>query len=104
MEASELIMARLTLKNIKNKGKRQKNVFAKIIDKKKLEITWDNITETSPTFTFKEFLDDNNINKIDFLKCDCEGGEYDVFSKSNIEFLKTIDNNDQHEQITHRSL
>ena len=35
-------------------------------------------------------MDDNNINKIDFLKCDCEGGEYDVFSKSNIEFLKTI--------------
>lgn len=61
-----------------------------ISDKKKLEITWDGITEVSPTFTFKEFLDDNKINKIDFLKCDCEGGEYNVFSKGNIEFLKTI--------------
>ena len=37
LEASELIAARLTLKNIKNGGKRQKNVFAKIIEKKKLE-------------------------------------------------------------------
>jgi autotransporter strand-loop-strand O-heptosyltransferase len=79
--------------DILNKNVGQENVKiiqGAISDKKKLEITWDNITETSPTFTFKEFLDDNNINKIDFLKCDCEGGEYDVFSKSNIEFLKTI--------------
>ena len=79
--------------DILNKNVGQKNVKiiqGAISDKKKLEITWDNITEISPTFTFKEFLDDNNINKIDFLKCDCEGGEYDVFSKSNIEFLKTI--------------
>jgi autotransporter strand-loop-strand O-heptosyltransferase len=61
-----------------------------ITDKKKIEITWDGITEIVPTFTFKEFLDENNIDKIDFLKCDCEGGEYDVFQPSNIEFLKTI--------------
>ena len=79
--------------DILNKNVGQENVKiiqGAISDKKKLEITWDNITETSPTFTFKEFLDDNNINEIDFLKCDCEGGEYDVFSKNNIEFLKTI--------------
>jgi autotransporter strand-loop-strand O-heptosyltransferase len=79
--------------DILNKNVGQKNVKiiqGAISDKKKLEITWDNITETSPTFTFKEFLDDNNINKIDFLKCDCEGGEYDVFQPSNIQFLKTI--------------
>ena len=79
--------------DILNKNVGQENVKiiqGAISDKKKLEITWDDITETSPTFTFKEFLDDNNINKIDFLKCDCEGGEYDVFSKGNIEFLKTI--------------
>ena len=61
-----------------------------ITDKKKIEITWDYITESVPTFTFKEFLNENNIKKIDFLKCDCEGGEYDVFQPSNIEFLKTI--------------
>jgi autotransporter strand-loop-strand O-heptosyltransferase len=61
-----------------------------ITDKKKIEITWDNVTESVPTFTFREFLDENEIDKIDFLKCDCEGGEYDVFQPSNIEFLKTI--------------
>ena len=61
-----------------------------ITDKKKIEITWDGVSETVPTFTFREFLDENNIDKIDFLKCDCEGGEYDVFQPSNIEFLKTI--------------
>ena len=79
--------------DILNKNVGQENVKiiqGAISDKKKLEITWDGITETSPTFTFKEFLGDNKINKIDFLKCDCEGGEYDVFSKVNIEFLKTI--------------
>jgi autotransporter strand-loop-strand O-heptosyltransferase len=61
-----------------------------ITDKKKIEITWDYVTESVPTFTFREFLDENGIDKIDFLKCDCEGGEYDVFQPSNIEFLKTI--------------
>jgi len=61
-----------------------------ITDKKKIEISWDYITESVPTFTFREFLDENKIDKIDFLKCDCEGGEYDVFQPSNIDFLKTI--------------
>ena len=61
-----------------------------ITDKKKIDITWDNISESVPTFTFKEFLEENNIKHIDFLKCDCEGGEYDVFQQSNIESLKTI--------------
>ena len=61
-----------------------------ITDKKKIDITWDDVSESVPTFTFKEFLEENNIKHIDFLKCDCEGGEYDVFQQSNIEFLKTI--------------
>lgn len=61
-----------------------------ITDKKKIVISWDKITESVPTFSFREFLDDQKIERIDFLKCDCEGGEYDVFQQSNIEFLKTI--------------
>ena len=61
-----------------------------ITDKKNIEITWDGITESVPTFSFREFLNENKINKIDFLKCDCEGGEYDVFQPSNIDFIKTI--------------
>ena len=75
----------------KNVGKDNvKIIQGAITDKKKINITWDNISESVPTFTFKEFLDENNIKHIDFLKCDCEGGEYDVFQQSNIEFLKTI--------------
>jgi autotransporter strand-loop-strand O-heptosyltransferase len=61
-----------------------------ITDKKKIEISWDEMTESVPTFSFREFLDNQGINKIDFLKCDCEGGEYDVFQPSNVEFLKSI--------------
>jgi len=61
-----------------------------ITDKKYMEISWDGVSENVPTFTFKDLIKENNLNKIDFLKCDCEGGEYDVFHPSNIEFLKTI--------------
>jgi autotransporter strand-loop-strand O-heptosyltransferase len=71
-------------------GDNVKIIQGAITDKKKIEISWDGVTENVPTFTFKEFLDENNITHIDFLKCDCEGGEYDVFQQSNIEFLKTI--------------
>lgn len=39
--------------------------------------------------TFKDFLSENNINQIDFLKIDCEGGEYSVFTEENYEFLTT---------------
>ena len=75
----------------KNVGKDNvKIIQGAITDKKKIVVSWDDVTESVPTFTFKEFLDDNNITHIDFLKCDCEGGEYDVFQQSNIEFLKTI--------------
>ena len=75
----------------KNVGKDNvKIIQGAITDKKKIEITWDYVSESVPTFTFREFLNENGIDKIDFLKCDCEGGEYDVFQPSNIEFLKTI--------------
>jgi FkbM family methyltransferase len=41
-----------------------------------------------PSKTFKTFIKENNIDKIDFLKTDCEGGEYDVFNIENICWLK----------------
>jgi FkbM family methyltransferase len=40
------------------------------------------------TITFKSFLELYNINHINFLKTDCEGGEYDIFTEENIDFLK----------------
>jgi autotransporter strand-loop-strand O-heptosyltransferase len=75
----------------KNVGQENvKIIQGAITDKKKIEITWDDMTESVPTFSFREFLDEQGINNIDFLKCDCEGGEYDVFQQSNVEFLKSI--------------
>ena len=39
------------------------------------------------TITFKQLIEENQIDKIDFLKIDCEGGEYDVFTKENKEWI-----------------
>ena len=54
------------------------------------EITCDGYTELVNTLTFNEFIKLSGITHIDFLKFDCEGGEYDIFSEQNINFLKTI--------------
>jgi FkbM family methyltransferase len=48
-------------------------------DKKKLELQWDGMISKPRVLSFKEFIDENNIKHIDFLKIDCEGGEYSVF-------------------------
>jgi FkbM family methyltransferase len=37
---------------------------------------------------FSTILADHNIDKIDFLKTDCEGGEYEIFSIENLIWLK----------------
>lgn len=42
---------------------------------------------TYKTRTFKNILQGYNIDHIDFLKIDCEGGEYDVFVEENRDFL-----------------
>jgi FkbM family methyltransferase len=38
--------------------------------------------------SFKQLIEDYNISYIDFLKIDCEGGEYSIFIEENIDFLK----------------
>lgn len=38
-------------------------------------------------FKFKDFIEEYQIQKIDFLKMDCEGGEYDVFTDENIDWI-----------------
>jgi len=40
------------------------------------------------SITFKQIIQDYNITKIDFLKTDCEGGEYSVFNNQNIFWIK----------------
>jgi len=37
---------------------------------------------------FNTLISKNNIEKIDFLKTDCEGGEYDIFNIENLCWLK----------------
>ena len=39
------------------------------------------------TITFKQLIEENQIDKINFLKIDCEGGEYDVFTEENKEWI-----------------
>jgi FkbM family methyltransferase len=47
-------------------------------------------TNSSPLegISFKTLIKENNINKIDFLKTDCEGGEYSIFNFDNLCWLK----------------
>jgi FkbM family methyltransferase len=45
-------------------------------------------TQDVETITFKSFIESNNIQKIDFLKSDCEGGEYDIFNDENLPWIK----------------
>jgi FkbM family methyltransferase len=40
------------------------------------------------SITFSKFIDLYGIEKIDFLKTDCEGGEYHVFNRENIWWIK----------------
>jgi len=36
---------------------------------------------------FSSFIRDNNIDYIDFIKTDCEGGEYHIFMEENMDYL-----------------
>jgi len=38
--------------------------------------------------TFMKVVEDYNIKTIDFLKTDCEGGEYDIFTIKNLTWIK----------------
>ena len=63
---------------------------AAITNDKYCKIEWDGRNSEVNTLTFNEFITRNRLNKIDFLKIDCEGGEYDIFTEENIEFLKKV--------------
>lgn len=38
--------------------------------------------------TFQTLINDYHLTQIDFLKTDCEGGEYDIFIQDNLEWIK----------------
>ena len=46
-----------------------------------------NATYEVELINFYQFLQKNNINQIDYLKVDCEGGEYDIFDCIPNEYL-----------------
>ena len=41
----------------------------------------------APSISFKDFIKTYSIETIDFLKTDCEGGEYDVFNIENFSWI-----------------
>jgi len=41
-----------------------------------------------PSLSFMELIEKYNIDYIDYLKIDCEGGEYDILTKENLEWIK----------------
>jgi FkbM family methyltransferase len=57
------------------------------------EFNFEFVFDTSGTHklystTFKKVISDYNIEKIDFLKTDCESGEYDIFNLENLFWIK----------------
>ena len=46
-----------------------------------------NTTYEVELINFYQFLQENNINRIDYLKVDCEGSEYDIFDSIPNEYL-----------------
>ena len=49
---------------------------------------YDNSGSTYDNIEFKELIKKYKIEKIDFLKCDCEGGEYFIFNEENKEWIR----------------
>jgi FkbM family methyltransferase len=54
-----------------------------------------NAAKAEPSFvehdrkiSFETFIESNKITTIDFLKTDCEGGEYDIFNSQNLKWIK----------------
>lgn len=40
------------------------------------------------SITFNKFVNLYGLKQIDFLKTDCEGGEYDIFNNENLDYIK----------------
>jgi len=45
-------------------------------------------TKIAQSTTFDKIREEHNINEIDFIKTDCEGGEYSIFNNKNFFWIK----------------
>jgi FkbM family methyltransferase len=78
------------------KGKRNINIIQKAIwynndentdiKSNKLDI-YSHVGDTIPAITFKQLISECGITHVDFMKIDCEGGEYAIFSEENYEWI-----------------
>ena len=63
-------------------------ISAAISDEKEIENSWYDSANISKGITFKYFIENYCIDRIDFLKTDCEGCEYLIFTDENLEYIK----------------
>lgn len=52
------------------------------------DFVFDNDQDKIYCTTFRQVLIDYGLLKIDFMKIDCEGGEYDIFNAENIRWIR----------------
>lgn len=62
--------------------------ISRVVGEMTFEHAFANNGEKMYSTTFKKAISDYNISKIDFLKTDCEGGEYDIFTIKNFFWIK----------------
>jgi FkbM family methyltransferase len=60
---------------------------------KEIIVFWSDAEEKVETISFDSFVKENQINHIDMLKMDCEGGEYDILNEENLDFILSSVNN-----------
>ncbi len=51
----------------------------------------DPVIERAPVKSLRHMLDENGVDRVNFLKCDCEGGEYEIFRSLDDETFARID-------------
>jgi len=71
-----------------NTDERIEIVHGAISEETEVKIDWDGLTDTVPGFTLPALISHIGVDRIDFLKTDCEGGEYVIFKQENIDWLK----------------
>ena len=73
--------------HIKNKKESPVVLINKAIGNKEIKTGIFGNSEKTEYISFKDLIDEYKIDYIDYLKIDCEGGEYEIFTEENINFL-----------------